>query len=247
MTQLPKTDPDFKALIPPLHPHERIQLEQNILEKKKCYDAIILWEGTIIDGHNRFEICMKHGIEFEIKEIDLPSKEAAKAWILDNQLARRNLTDAARIEIELLKSEMLREKAQKNQSYAGGDKKSEKSLSSLSSKPDIEPVDVRKTTADNIGISEGKLNNYLQIKDHGSPELQAQVISGNLKIGTAHRLLSKEILKQLRHANKLYKVIQDINPTNSTNPEIHQKLNRLSGQLTQLIDKLTERNSDETT
>jgi len=41
---------------------------------------------------------------------------------LANQLGRRNLADAMRIEAALLKAGMLRKKAQKNQKKAGGDK-----------------------------------------------------------------------------------------------------------------------------
>ena len=65
MSILPNIDPEFKGLIPPLQADEREQLEQNILQACKCHDAIVLWDGKIIDGHNRYEICVKHGIEFE--------------------------------------------------------------------------------------------------------------------------------------------------------------------------------------
>jgi len=32
--------------------------EANIL-KNGCYDPIKIWNGTIVDGHNRYEICTK--------------------------------------------------------------------------------------------------------------------------------------------------------------------------------------------
>ena len=46
MFALPRVDPEFKSLIPPLAADEREQLEQNILQARKCHDAIILWEGA---------------------------------------------------------------------------------------------------------------------------------------------------------------------------------------------------------
>ena len=107
--QLPKIDPEFKALIPPMSPEEYKQLEQNILAHKKCRDAIILWDDTIVDGHNRFRICAEHGIKFQIKHMDFGSREEAMIWILDNQLGRRNLTDAMRIELAMSKVEMLKQ------------------------------------------------------------------------------------------------------------------------------------------
>jgi len=63
-TTIPLIDKEFKAIIPPLSAEERTQLEQNILSKRKCHDAITLWQDLIIDGHHRYEICISHGIEF---------------------------------------------------------------------------------------------------------------------------------------------------------------------------------------
>ena len=238
---IPVVDQEFKSIIPPLTPEEFEQLEQNIAESRKCHDPLILWEGIIIDGHNRFDICLKHGIEFQIKEIPLASREEAKVWILENQLGRRNLSDVARMEIALLKAEMLREKAKKN--ITGGDRKSGKSSLTSSSKPEIEPVHVRKETAQNAGVGEMTLYNYMQIKKHGSPELLAKVRSGELQVGTAHRLLTKEILKQLRGGDKMLKFIRDSMPETgykNADPEIHDKLINLSLILRQLLANLAK-------
>jgi hypothetical protein len=86
-------DPEFKVLIPPLSREEKAQLEANLREQG-CRDALVVWKGhnLLIDGHNRHEICIQYGIEFQTIEIDLPSREAVRDWIIDNQLGRRNLT-----------------------------------------------------------------------------------------------------------------------------------------------------------
>ena len=62
-------DPEFKNLIHPLQKKEYLQLEENI-RADGCLHPIILWKGYIIDGHNRYEICTKHNIPFQIKEMD---------------------------------------------------------------------------------------------------------------------------------------------------------------------------------
>ena len=49
------------------------------------YDCILL------DGHNRYEICKKHGIDFDITPIDCFDRQDALNWIINNQLGRRNL------------------------------------------------------------------------------------------------------------------------------------------------------------
>jgi N6-adenosine-specific RNA methylase IME4 len=84
-------DPEFAKWIPPLTEEEYKALELSILEEG-CRDAIIVWNGVIVDGHNRYNICTNAGIPFQTKEITFQSREEAQDWIDKNQLARRNLT-----------------------------------------------------------------------------------------------------------------------------------------------------------
>ena len=226
---VPRIDPEFKALIPPLSKEEYQQLEHNILSCNKCRDAIVTWRGIIVDGHNRFNVCVTHGITFEIKEMDFASRQEAKLWILDNQLGRRNITDAMRIELALSKVELLRQKAKDNQIRAGGDKTRAGALLSEVSKLEEEPINVRKAMADEVGVSEGTIHNYVQITKHGSPELLERVRSGDIKIDTAHRLQVKEIVKQIKRVDELYSCIRRNIPIEGdpvANQEIKAKSDR---------------------
>ena len=90
-----KIDPDFRDIICPMTQAERLQLEDNLLADG-CREPLIVWNGTIIDGHNRYEICHRHKIPFAIRELQFDCKEAAIAWICANQLGRRNLTEETR-------------------------------------------------------------------------------------------------------------------------------------------------------
>ena len=234
MQIIPHTDPEFENLIPPLSEDERKQLEENILASGKCRDAIILWGGIVIDGHNRYEICKRHGIEFEVKEMGFESRKEAKLWILKNQLGRRNLTDAMKIELALVKAEMLREKARKNQVRVGGDKVGQGALSTKSSPHVDESLDVQKVLVAEAGVGAGTFQRYMQIKESGSRELLEKVQKGRLKIGTAHRMLTKEIIKQLRQADKMYAFIAENMPI-ANNPEASQSIcDRLAGLSKQL-------------
>jgi N6-adenosine-specific RNA methylase IME4 len=89
----PVVDAEFQALIPPLAPEERTQLEQNILAHG-CRDPLVVWHegGVLLDGHNRLSICEAHGIEYRTVSISLPDRDAAADWMDANQLGRRNLT-----------------------------------------------------------------------------------------------------------------------------------------------------------
>lgn len=84
-------DSEFQSLIPPLSDDEYERLEKSILSEG-VRNPIITWNGTIIDGHNRYHICEEHGIKCPQRERDFPSREAAKIWIIENQFGRRNLS-----------------------------------------------------------------------------------------------------------------------------------------------------------
>ena len=88
-----KTDPEFQRKIPPLTFEELNQLEANILRDGRILNPIIVWEGLIVDGHNRYTIAKKHPeIPFTIHEKEFASRYEAIIWICKNQLGRRNLT-----------------------------------------------------------------------------------------------------------------------------------------------------------
>lgn len=90
-----KVDNDFKCLIRPLSEEEYLQLEKNI-KRDGCREPLVVWEDTIVDGHNRYRICKKHGIPFAVHQISFESKDDAVIWICVNQLGRRNISEETR-------------------------------------------------------------------------------------------------------------------------------------------------------
>ena len=55
-----KIDPEFQSQIPPLTDDEFKQLEENILKEGKLLSPLIVWNNTLVDGHNRYTILQKH-------------------------------------------------------------------------------------------------------------------------------------------------------------------------------------------
>ena len=93
MTQTLRIDPEFKAQIPPLTHEERKQLEENILAEGELLAPILVWNGTIVDGHNRYEILQSHPeIPCSVRDLELETREEVLVWICKHQLGRRNLT-----------------------------------------------------------------------------------------------------------------------------------------------------------
>lgn len=90
-----RIDEEFRAYIPPLSEEERQQLEENIVAEG-CLDPIVVWGDVIVDGHNRYEICTRRGVHFDVVQRFFSGREAALDWMDAHQLGRRNLSPDAR-------------------------------------------------------------------------------------------------------------------------------------------------------
>ena len=110
-------DPEFRDLIPPLNEEELKLLEESLVADG-CESPLIVWNGVIVDGHNRYAICRKHGIPFSIQEKNFSSRDDAMLWMLRNQLGRRNLNDYQRGEMVLVLKSRMKTEAEKRK-YAG--------------------------------------------------------------------------------------------------------------------------------
>lgn len=130
-------DKEFEDLITPLTSEELLGLRQSVIERG-CLDAIKIWSGVIIDGHNRYSICTENNIPFEVKEMEFDSRNDAINWIIDNQLGRRNL---APWQMSILRGK--RYNAEKKE--LGGDRRSMYQNDTL--------IPTREKLADQFGVS----------------------------------------------------------------------------------------------
>ena len=98
----PKIDEEFKALLPRLEPDETSKLTESLIAEG-CREPVLVWEGLIVDGMNRADICWAEGIDFKTRDMQFESRAHVRLWIMRNQLGRRNLgtVDRARIGVAL--------------------------------------------------------------------------------------------------------------------------------------------------
>ena len=163
-------DPEFKALIPPLQPEERDGLEQSILAEG-CRDPIIIYNGVIVDGHNRYEICQKHNISFKTISFPQPNptRDDLKIWIITNQFSRRNLDAYQRGLLALVLKPLLAAKAKENLklSLGRGVKGSQISV-------DLK-VDTQKEMAKIAGVSHDTISKVETIEKHAIPDVRERI------------------------------------------------------------------------
>jgi len=86
-------DEEFQRLLPPLAEKVFADLEESIL-RYGVRDPLVLWDGILIDGYNRYEICQRYDLPFNTVDLEFPSRDNVIVWIIKNQMERRNLTPA---------------------------------------------------------------------------------------------------------------------------------------------------------
>ena len=84
-------DEEFRSLLPTLDKDTYESFEADLIQNG-CRDAIVLWNGILIEGHHRYDICAKHDIAFSTVFREFNSREEVLIWIISDQVSRRNLT-----------------------------------------------------------------------------------------------------------------------------------------------------------
>lgn len=173
-------DPEFRDLIPPIGVDELKGLERGIL-LDGCLDPLKLWNGAIVDGHNRYAICQKHGLSFKTTDMHFTNRDDAKVWILRNQMGRRNLLDYQRGVVAIKLETLLRPKAKEQQ------------LSGLKRGPvltkspkRVEPIHVRVTVARAAGLSGDTIRKVKVIEEEATPEQKQRLLDNRASINKVY-------------------------------------------------------------
>ena len=176
-----KIDPEFESRIPPLTDDEFQQLEENILADGVIISPIVVWEGVVIDGHNRFRIVEKHPhISFTTCERQFANRYEALAWICKNQLGRRNLTFQQ-------KKYLIGKQYDSEKASHGGDRKSEEVKSSGQKAHLIADKKTAERIAEENGINEKTVRRAAQysravdLADEVEPGIRKEILSGAIK------------------------------------------------------------------
>lgn len=180
-------DKEFEELLPVLTPDEFNNLEKSIL-KNGLLDPIKVWQDPetnkwlIIDGHNRYKILKENNIQWNnwcdykiMYETDLPTREDVKQWMLEQQLGRRNLSEAERYEIVQKFKSVFEKKAKENQSSGG------KGMTNLSK------VNTRKEMANAVGVSEGTYQKMDKVMQSDNEDLKQQLREKKISVDKAYR------------------------------------------------------------
>lgn len=202
-----KIDPEFSAQILPLSFEELQQIEMNMIRDGKLTDPIIVWNKTILDGHNRYNRLKKHPfIEYEIKEMELSSRQEALIWICNHQLGRRNLSPER-------KKFLLGKEYESTKLAVGGQPGN---CNKVNRCDQNDHIDSEKRTCERIAVEHGvgsatvrraeKYMNGVEAADEAAPGAREEILNGKIKaadreicaIAKAPKEQRPEIVAELR-------------------------------------------------
>jgi ParB-like chromosome segregation protein Spo0J len=230
--------PELRAFIRPLTDEQFLQLEQNILAHG-CQDALVLWETSnyelgrgedelsiyvLVDGHNRYQICKKHGIDFKIMLKTFESIETVKEYMIDLQIGRRNLT-------------LEEESYYRGLKYNAQKGKRGIAMQLAQEGRGEETVNIAENLAEQFNVTSRTIKNdgkYAQGLNKLAPELRNEVLQGKSKI-------SKKEIQELADSDVEDNSIQSLNEVESKSiPEKEAKPTSKKDTLIKEIKKLSE-------
>ena len=248
-----KIDSEFKALIPSLSGDEYNLLEESILAEG-CRDALVIWNDAIIDGHNRYEICTRHGLDFNTTPMAFESRADVKIWIVKNQLGRRNLQPFVRVELAKLIEPEIKEKARENQ-LSGLKQFQDNGPVLQKSAERVESIDTREEIAKVAGVSHDTVAKVSKIIEKAPEEVKQRIREGDLTINKAYNYIKRqevqEKAKEIEAPKGKYRVIyadpawqySDKRDGNTTGAEDHYKTMSIKELCLLPIKDITEDNA----
>ncbi|WP_027014957.1 hypothetical protein [Comamonas composti] len=206
---------ELKAYIDPLTADEHEALERSILAEG-CRDALVLWGNLLIDGHNRYGICQKHGLPFNtIQATQFKTMDDVHLWMIDQHLGRRSVSDFQRGVLALRKREIIAARraaaaaaVQAAKAEQGADASAEQApwegetdpavaaaLASVAKVPD-EALDTREALARAARLSAAQVKLIETIQQNAAPEVVAAVKAGDLSLNAAAVVASLPVQEQ---------------------------------------------------
>lgn len=142
---------------------------------------MIVWNGILIDGHNRWKIIQENpDISYKVTEVIFFNRNEAKLWIIRNQLGRRNLPDYEKARLALRLKDVIAEEAKvKRESTL-------KQNASVNQKSDKREINTNKELAKVAGVSHDTIHKVDVIEKRAPEEVKEQLRRGEVSINKAY-------------------------------------------------------------
>ncbi len=200
---------ELKTYIDPLTADEHEALERSILAEG-CRDALVLWGDVLVDGHNRYGICRKHGLPFQtVQNTRFQSIEDVHLWMIDQHLGRRSVSDFQRGVLALRKREIVAQRQARagvaastaSDASVGDERRADADATGEATPaPTLETLATREALAKAARLSSSQVVLIEKIQKQAAPELVAAVRAGTISINAAAAVASLPAEEQIAAA-----------------------------------------------
>lgn len=185
---------ELKAYIDPLTQDEHDALERSLLAEG-CRDALVLWGDVLIDGHNRYGICSKHGIAFNtVQNTRFKSMDDVHLWMIEQHLGRRSVSDYQRGVLALRKRDILetRRRSEQEQLRRESEGEAAPNAAADSDSPPWDPAPKlsKADLAREAKLSPSQVTMIEKIHDHATAEVIEAMRVGAISLSAAATVAS---------------------------------------------------------
>lgn len=218
-----KINPELRDFIPPLSGEEKKQLEDSLLKYGYKGAPIYIWHDYIVDGHNRYDLCRKHNIEYPVEELLLGDDATIidiMEWMINTQLGRRNLPPQQRIAVVKKFEKKIQEQAKEKYKNTVGRPKENHSPNGEQFFISKEKIHTDKELAKMAGVGTGTIARFNRVMNSDNEDLKKKLLADEVKINTAYEKIRKEEKKNGEINN---------NSSPTTQPKTYQEAAKLFG------------------
>jgi len=185
---------EYAKLFPPMSEEEFNELVEDIRQNGQL-EPIILYEGKILDGWNRYNACMKLGIKPKMVEYNGENLNPLN-FVISKNIKRRHLTASQKAILALEIKPLLEKEAKKRQ--LSGLKQFQEGAVTLKKEEREEKGEANEQAGKIIGVGRDYVYKAEKVKKE-APELVEKIMKGEMNLSEA----SKEIRKKTkRRENK---------------------------------------------
>lgn len=194
-----KINQELKDFIPPLSGEEKKQLEDSLLKYGYKGAPIYIWHDYIVDGHNRYELCKKHNIDYPIEELNLGEDATiidVMEWMINTQLGRRNLPPAQRLAV----MDKFKKKIQEQASIKANESRSKfhgnQHIEVCSPNGDHTKIKTDKELAKMAGVGTGTVARFNKVMNSDDEELKKKVLANEVSINAGYEKIRESERKK---------------------------------------------------
>lgn len=225
-------DQEFQGFIEPLEEDEINRLRKSLQDKGflESLGQIITWNGIIVDGHHRYDLCHHFQIPFSYEEMEFADRDAVKLWIINHQLARRSSNTYKKAKLAFMEKEILAKQAKERQGTRTDlqqkDQNIEEIASSMFKGGDRGPQ-VRDEIGARIGVSGRTIGKIEKIEREASEEDKQALATGKISVERAYKKITG-ILSSHKSTGERREVIGK--PENGEDPFASPRLKNLASE-----------------